>query len=288
MTTRRKAPTFDLPNLAVHALWAVWIATLIATWSSLGWPSRLGMLALGLWINFWNYAVLHNHMHLSIARPKLAHWLVSRTLGIAVGFAYRGFYLHHFNHHKYSNAPGDWGRFEEGDSVLWYSVRSTLLAWTPGSALMRHLFKATKTKKEVIEFLFDLVLIDGGIVLLIALQPSLGLSYWAVLLLGQTGIFYINYAAHDGADGTQKARLAITSTSRFYNTVFFNAGYHQAHHVRPQAPWRELPALTAALAKDGLVAQDLVTDISPTSPRWVRLLGKPRAASLAECAPQQT
>lgn len=280
------APRLDMPNLGVHALWFAWFATLLATWPDLGPWARFGLVALGLPVNFWGYAVLHNHMHLSIARPKVLHWIVSRTLGFSVGFAYRGFHMHHFNHHKHSNGPLDWGHFEQGESVLLYALRNTLQAWNPAGPLMGHLFAVKKHRAELV---LDLLLVDGGIVALIAWRPAMGLAYFAVVLATQACIFYINYAAHDQTDANDRARLAVTSTSRVYNTLFFNAGYHQAHHLKPQAYWRSLPALTDELAREGLVAPDLVTPLSPAGATFaLRVVGRTSAkkrASVKECSP---
>ena len=36
---------------------------------------------------------------------------------------------------------------------------------------------------------------------------------------------------------------SVSCYSRLYNFVWFNNGYHQEHHFRPQVHWTELPTL---------------------------------------------
>jgi fatty acid desaturase len=61
----------------------------------------------------------------------------------------------------------------------------------------------------------------------------------------------------------------VTTSSRFYNRCFFNAGYHQAHHLKPQVPWRALPALTEELVREGQVPSLLWTEHAPIHPAWI-------------------
>ncbi len=271
---RPPLPTFDLPQLAVHALWWVWFPTFILSWDSLGVAARVGMCVVGWAVLFWNYAVLHNHMHVSIARPKVAHWVVSRTLGMACGFPYRGYYIHHFNHHRYNDGPGDWGMRRPGEGALRYCLRSALTPWFWPFETVAHVWQWAKKRKQATELLVDFVVMDGTLLALVFWRPALGLSYWAMLLVGQVCILWLNLAAHFETDSTQKDALGTTSTSRLYNLFFFNAGYHQAHHLKPQVPWYELPAATRELAASGLVRPGLVTRLSPINPRWVLQVAK--------------
>lgn len=279
------APLLDVPNLAVHALWWVWAVAFVGSWDALGWGSRAGMWAMGVAVMFWNYAVLHNHMHLSVARPKVLEWLVSRSLGLACGFAYRGYFLHHFNHHKYNDGPGDWGQRRPGESALLYCLRWTATPWLWPYDIVPKVWQAAKTRRYRLELLVDFALVDGSLLALILWRPALGLAYWALLLAGQFGVYWLNVAAHFGTDASHRDTLANTSTSRFYNTFFFNAGFHQAHHLRPQAPWRQLPLLTDELEAAGRIPSALKTPLSPIGARWVaRVL---RGYSPAPCAPQK-
>ncbi|MFP2912695.1 fatty acid desaturase family protein [Pyxidicoccus sp. 3LFB2] len=264
----RVDPRLDLPSLGVHALWAAWLVTLVIGWSGWSVPVRVGTLVLGGAVMFWNYAVLHNHMHVPIAKPKVLKWLVSRTLGLACGFAYRGYYIHHFNHHRYNDGDGDWGRRRPGESALGYCVRWALTPWLWPFDTVNKVWQACKTRGQKVELLIDFAVVDGTVLGLTLWQPSLGLSLLGTIVVTQVCIHYLNLAAHLGSDATDRTRLAVTSTSRFYNRWFFNAGYHQAHHLKPQTPWRALPEVTEALAQQGQLPAELQTDLSPINPAW--------------------
>ncbi|MFY0526257.1 fatty acid desaturase family protein [Archangium gephyra] len=279
-------PALDVPHLAVHALWWVWLPTLLLSWDSLPMTGRVTLLGAGVLVLFWNYAVLHDHMHVPLARSRALSWLVSRTLGLACGFAYRGYHLHHFNHHRYNDGEGDWGRRRVGEAGLTYLVRSTLTPWFWPYGLLGKVWEAASRKKgQRAELVLDFILLQGALVALALWRPWLALSYFGMVLVGQLSIYLLNLAAHHETDATRKDSLAVTSTSRLYNLLCFNAGHHQAHHLRPQVPWQELPALTARLASEGMLRPTLQTPLAPLHPFWVvRLL---RRYAPAPCAPQK-
>ncbi|QSQ19923.1 fatty acid desaturase [Pyxidicoccus parkwayensis] len=264
----RVDPRLDYPSLGVHALWAAWLVTTVVLWSGLPVPARVGAMVLGWAVMFWNYAVLHNHMHVPIAKARALKWIVSRTLGLACGFAYRGYYLHHFNHHRYNDGDGDWGRSRQGEGALRYCVRWALTPWLWPFDTVAKVWGACKTRGQKVELVIDFVVVDGTLLALTLWQPSLGLSLLGTLIVTQACIHYLNLAAHLGSDARERTRLAVTSTSSFYNRWFFNAGYHQAHHLKPQTPWRALPELTEGLEQQGQLPQELKSDVSPISPVW--------------------
>jgi len=274
MNRPQTAPAFDLPQLAVHALWWVWFPSFVWSWDALDIWGRVGMCILGWAVLFWNYAVLHNHMHVSMARPRLAHWVVSRTLGMACGFPYRGYYIHHFNHHRYNDGPGDWGVRRPGEGVARYCLRSALTPWFWPFEAVGNVWRWAKKRNQRAELALDFLLVDGAVLALILWRPALGLAWWGVLLAGQVCIHWLNLAAHFETDASQRTSLGTTSTSRLYNLFFFNAGHHQAHHLKPQLPWRELPEATQALADKAWVRPELVTSLAPINPLWVAKVAK--------------
>jgi fatty acid desaturase len=266
------APPLDLPNLAVHALWWVWCASFLWSWEGLGLGGRGAMLVLGAGVMFWNYAVLHNHMHVPIAFAPALRWGVSRSLGLACGFAYRGYYIHHFNHHKFNDGPGDWGKRRPGESVFGYCARWTLTPWVWPFGIVGKVWGGCKTRKDKLELLLDFALVDGSLLALVLWRPAQGLAYFGMLLVGQFCIYWLNLAAHHGTNHSHRDQLGVTSTSRLYNLFFFNAGYHQLHHVKPQVPWRDLPLLTQDFAAVGKIPTALQTPLAPINPRWVALV----------------
>ncbi len=266
---RTTSPSLDLPSLAVHALWWAWFPAFVLSWSHLTWTGRVGMLVGGWAVLFWNYAVLHNHMHVPIMKPRALKWVLSRTLGLACGFPYRAYYLFHFNHHKYNDGPGDWGRRLPEESALRYLARNTLQSWFWPWELVGKVWQAAKSRAQRLELVLDFVVVDGTLLGLLFWEPALGLSFFGMLLVGQCCIFWLNLAAHFEADASRRDSLAVTSSSKLYNFFFFNAGYHQAHHFWPQVPWQELPAATRELGASAQIRSALQTSQAPINPLWV-------------------
>ncbi|MBU8895930.1 fatty acid desaturase [Corallococcus sp. M34] len=285
---RSTPPRFDVPQLTAHALWWLWFLAFTGGWARLSSSARGGLWLVGVALVFWNYAVLHNHMHVAIARPRAVRWLVSRTLGLACGFPYRGYVIHHLNHHRFSDGPGDWGQRRRGEGAFGYCVRSVFAPWLWPFALMKAVWRSAARHGQRAELLLDFAVVDGTLLGLIIWRPTLGLSFWALLLTGQICIHWLNLAAHFGTDPTCRDALAVTSTSRLYNHVFFNAGYHQAHHVRPHVPWFELPSFTRELASRGQVRPGLVSPFAPIHPRWVARVAKQYSARLCDARTDST
>lgn len=271
---RPTLPRFDVPQLAVHAVWGAWFVAFLASWEGLSPVGRAGMWTLGWAVLFWNYAVLHNHMHVPIARPRWARVIVSRTLGLACGFPYRGYFIHHFNHHRYNDGPGDWGRRRPDEGALRYCVRSALTPWLWPFGMLANVWRQAARHRQRAELILDFAVVDGTVLALIVWRPALGLSYWGMLLVGQMCILWLNLAAHFETDAGQRDALAVTSLSRLYNRVFFNAGHHQAHHLKPHVPWYELPEATRVFTTTGRVRPTLVTPLAPIHPGWVARVAK--------------
>jgi len=273
------APALDLPNLAVHALWAGWLALLLTRWDVASAAQRVALLLAGVAVQFWSYAALHNHMHVPLARWRPLRFVLHRTLGLACGFAYRGYHLHHFNHHRFDNGEGDWGRPHAGEGALRYCARWALIPWLWPWGTLAKVWRAARGRRARAEVLLDIAVVDGFVVALLLWRPLLGAGYLAGLVATQACIHYLNLAAHHGTDARERARLANTSLSAFYNRFFFNAGLHQAHHLRPQLPWRALAPLTRELQRQGQLPEVLTTPLSPLHPTWVAQVLRGRAAS---------
>ncbi|MFQ3245204.1 MAG: fatty acid desaturase [Arenicella sp.] len=64
-----------------------------------------------------------------------------------------------------------------------------------------------------------------------------------VLYLGQALSFTENYAEHGNTINTSNLDNSVSSYTDWYNLIWFNNGYHQEHHYRPQVHWTKVPML---------------------------------------------
>jgi fatty acid desaturase len=190
----------------------------------LGWVPHpdAGWIALGaflIWLNCTNYqCVAHNLIHTPFFRSAHLNRAFSIFNSLALGVPQTLYRVHHLNHHRYNNWTGDRSsiyRFsrnaESAESILAYSFLGPI--------------------RTEFGFLFE-----GA--------RQFGASLW---YLGQVAAFAENYLEHYGADPRRFEANSVSSYGRFYNWIWFNNGYHQEHHYRPQLHWTKLPALRAAI-----------------------------------------
>ena len=71
--------------------------------------------------------------------------------------------------------------------------------------------------------------------------------YLPVWYLGQATAQAENYLEHLGARPGDRQTDSVSCYSRWYNWIWFNNGYHQEHHWRPQVHWSQVPCLTGTL-----------------------------------------
>jgi len=65
--------------------------------------------------------------------------------------------------------------------------------------------------------------------------------------LGYAAAYAENYFEHYGAQPGNRLTDSVSSYSGWYNWIWFNNGYHQEHHWRPQVHWTQVPHLTPKL-----------------------------------------
>jgi fatty acid desaturase len=77
--------------------------------------------------------------------------------------------------------------------------------------------------------------------------PGLVFFYLPVWYLGNAAAQAENYLEHHGAIPGNRKTDSVSSYGRLYNLIWFNNGYHQEHHYRPQLHWTRVPGLRALL-----------------------------------------
>lgn len=191
--------------------------------------------------------VNHNHMHCRTFVHDRHNRLYNLALSIARGHSATGIVVpHQFNHHKQSGASGDWIRPAlAGNGIGWLR----LLRYVPRASLTMMVERARagapalpprRQRGQDIERLFL------GAVIGMAL-----LHDWRVFLLFNVGpwllglclLVGVNLLQHDACHPGESRDF----TGRLGNWIFFNNGYHTAHHWRPSLHWSALPALHAEL-----------------------------------------
>ena len=238
----------DLQSLAYMALYPALIA-----WQwihGIQWPLYLLMLVLSVGLA----VVQHNHTHLRMWRWKPLNRLTDAYLSVLQGIPSFVFFPSHIgNHHRFNHGPEDETRtYRFGghhNHLLGYLLHpfQTLFVVVPTS--LRYLKK--RTKKSDYQPIFEMILIVSSVIIL----ASMNLQLWLILVFlpqmhGLHWLLGANYLQHAGArpsSGPEASQPSLLDYSRNFtgavNFIWFNIGFHSAHHESPRAHWSDLPRL---------------------------------------------
>ncbi|WP_423456791.1 fatty acid desaturase family protein [Ottowia sp. VDI28] len=229
----------------------------------LAWPMLLALLYggwLGEWAHGVAYALLiylslalvvieHNHMHLRIWRRRGLNRATDTLLSMFTGHACHVFHAtHNANHHRYHHGPLDAARtyrFAQGDTnhlagYLLHPAQALGVLWP----LIRHWHARLKARAPAVQRYYQRqwlwVIIFHTV--LAAINPlAWGLYVLLPQMLALHWLLGANYLQHAHADGHSRLQFARNFTGGV-NHLFFNIGYHTAHHLHPKVHWSELPA----------------------------------------------
>lgn len=94
----------------------------------------------------------------------------------------------------------------------------------------------------------ETVALAAFIVILYALNSKgflfLFLPVW---YLGHCSAQAENYLEHHGAIPGSRFTDSVSCYNALYNLIWFNNGYHQEHHYKPQIHWTKIPEVTSML-----------------------------------------
>lgn len=248
----------DAVLVAVALLQLGLTAFVVAEFPALGATTLVGLGAALVFLTCTNYqCIAHNHIHNPFFRSARLNALFSALNSLGLGMPATIYRFHHLNHHRFNNdlpdaATGDTrdrsstyryaGRGGAAEGLLAYSVLGVfrtdlgvLHADAKKKGLARHVWLETA-----------LVVLAAAAVL--AARPSCFFAFYLpVWFLGQVAAFAENYLEHAHATPGNRLTDSVSSYSALYNLVWFNNGYHQEHHFRPQLHWTQIRAVRAEM-----------------------------------------
>ncbi len=204
--------------------------------------------------------ISHNHNHRATFRSKQMNHFFSHVLTIFYGYPTLMWVpTHNLNHHRFVNRPGDatatW-RYTNKHSI-WVALAYPFVSGYFQSFPIRQYIARVKDRKPKLyaRIRFQYAIWIGTYVGLGALaaflyhsqQTGLGLYLWffSVILpaiLSSTVIMYFNFIQHVHTDAWSEHDHSRNFVGGWFNFLFFNNGYHTAHHDNPAMHWSELPA----------------------------------------------
>ena len=209
--------------------------------------------------------ITHNHNHRPTFRSRRWNDAFSNVLTFFYGYpALMWVPTHNLNHHHFVNRPGDatatW-RFTNKHN-FWVAITYPFVSGFYQSYPIREYLDRVKQRKPSLHrrIRFEYVFWIASYALMLALagylhhgqQFGLGLYVWffSVILpaiLSTSVIMIFNYIQHVHTDAWSEQDHSRNFTGWWFNFLFFNNGYHTAHHNDPGLHWSELPGAHAQI-----------------------------------------
>lgn len=234
-----------LPSVIVLGIFTVQLITFFVADSL--WTVAGVMLVL-LSLSALPGSIAHNHHHVPTFLSPWLNRVYEVVLFLETGVVPYAWTLHHnLGHHKdyldQDKDPANW-RLPDGRvmSRVRYDVVGALRIypeiWRIGRAYPE-LFRRFKVWGTIS------LLVLG---VFVALDPVRALVLFIVPMpVMYLGLLDNTYMQHSDMDTSSHFTASRNTTSRLYNLISWNLGYHTAHHLKPHVHWSRLPALDAVL-----------------------------------------
>ena len=256
------------------------VATLLfaSYWQQIPAPGRAAGFALLVLMTVYNIIVVsHLFTHAAWFNSPLLNRFVSMLNSVNIGQSVQTYQLTHVrNHHRYNNdQPGLDGQTRdlsstyrggvggEHVSVVRYALCGAVESLvTIGRALLSvtRLWRVGASETELLSLLpkssakrrWELRQVQlDRMAQFFAIGVFLAIS-WQWFLLCYLPAFFValalvnvqNYYEHYGADPDCRYANSVSYYGSLYNLLTFNDGYHQEHHLRPLAHWKQMPRVT--------------------------------------------
>lgn len=270
-----KHSSLDVVMLALSVGQFLAMLLLALRWEGASLLGRAGGFALLVVMCVYNIIVIsHLFTHTPWFRSPLLNRLVSMLNSINIGQSVQAYELAHVrNHHRYNNDQQDaYGKTRDLSSTFRHGTRGehvgtfayafvgaveSLLSisralltvtrlWRVGAHErdLLNLFAKSAAKRawEQRQVQLDRMVQFLGLCLFLTIS-------WKWVLFCYLPAFFValalvnvqNYYEHYGAAPMNRYANSVSYYGSLYNLVTFNDGYHQEHHLRPLAHWKQMP-----------------------------------------------
>jgi beta-carotene hydroxylase len=230
-----------LPSLIVLTiffiqLWAVF--TLESTYALLAVAGGL------LLVSACPGSISHNHHHTMTFRPRWMNRVYEVILFLETGVPPYAWTLHHnIGHHQHYLDPTlDPSAWQQPDGRTMNRVRYDLYN---AARVYPEIIRIGRTRPRLLrQFTIWTTLSLMVLAALIWLAPKQALIIYVLPMpIMLIGLLDNTYQQHQGLDMSSDHTASRNTTSRLYNLISWNLGYHTAHHMHPGVHWSKLPEL---------------------------------------------
>jgi fatty acid desaturase len=234
-----------LPSLVVFTVFAIQLGTFFFVESL--WVVAAVMAGL-LTFSAMPGSISHNHHHVPTFLKPAYNRVYEVILFLETGVVPYAWTLHHnLGHHKdYLDQEKDPANWLLADGRVMSRVRYDVVGalriypeiWRIGRGfpeLFRR-FKVWGTVSLAVLGVFIAIDPVKALVLFVAPMPIMYL-----------GLMDNTYMQHSDLDTSSDLTASRNTTSRLYNLISWNLGYHAIHHMKPHVHWSRLPELYAQM-----------------------------------------
>lgn len=221
------------------------------------WQSVLLILLLCFAVTTNYQTVAHNFLHNPFFVSKKLNGLFSLVNTMILGVSQTLYQMHHMHHHRYNNDAKDpiTGTTNDRTSTWRYGKQpdreENIFTYTFVGFFRQdfmfyvHVVWSKKRHKQVY---FETIawLCFALTMLYLNWQGFLG-AFLSVWYLGQCAALFENYLEHHGSIPGDRKTDSVSCYNGFYNWVWFNNGYHQEHHFKPQVHWTKIKTIRSQL-----------------------------------------
>jgi len=235
----------------------------LATYGTLSWGAVPPLVSLSIGgvcvvLNCMNYqCIAHSFIHHPFFASERANQIFSVLSTLALLAPQTLYRAHHLEHHRFNNDARDaeTGQTRDGSSTYRYARQAgreenilSYAFWGPLRVDYGYLFRRAKRNGDTFLAWIETAAI-GSYMLLLGLLDVRGLLFFYLpcLYFGQAFALAHNYAEHHGAQPGNRLTDSVSCYGRLYNLLWFNEGYHQEHHFRPQVHWTKTPQLRSQM-----------------------------------------
>jgi fatty acid desaturase len=230
----------------------------VRSFGAVAWSHTAALGLVSVFLMCTNFqCIAHNFIHNPFFRSRRLNTAFSVFNSMLLGGPQSLYRIHHMHHHKYNNDAPDpvTGSTRDRTSTwrhsAWPGREESFLSYAllgyfrSDFGYLLHEAKKRRLLGQVHRETIGIV----ALFVLFAVQNPRGLVffYLPVWFFGNVAAQAENYLEHHGAIPGNRKTDSVSSYGRLYNLIWFNNGYHQEHHYRPQVHWTGVPEIKELL-----------------------------------------
>jgi fatty acid desaturase len=230
----------------------------VISFGAVSWSRSLIVGLVSVFLMCTNFeCIAHNFIHTPFFGSRRLNVAFGVFNSLPLGSPQTLYRIQHLHHHQYNNDAPDHvtGTTKDLSSTWRHSARpgheEGFLSYAMlGYFRVHHgfLFREAKKRRLLGRVIVETMALIALFVVFALLNPQgLALFYLPVWYLGNAMAQGQNYLEHRGAIPGNRKTDSVSSYGWLYNLIWFNHGYHQEHHYRPQVHWSRIPEVRRLL-----------------------------------------